>query len=64
MTTEFTVVICYLDLLTDYTVRAGDARIAASKGLKLFAKASSYVGPLYRNLSLRPGQSLTVCVTR
>ena len=48
----------------NYVVRAGDARVAATKGLKLFAMASSYTGPLYRRLTLRPDQLLTVSVTR
>lgn len=75
MTTEFEVIVRYwnhgvpasYDKGYDerkYVVRAGDARIAATKGLKLFSKASSYTGPLYRSLTLRDGQVLVVTVTR
>jgi hypothetical protein len=67
MTTEFRVSVAYLGnvhKVRDYTVRAGDARVAASAGLKRFAKAPSYASRLYDDLGLRPGQSLTVVVTR
>lgn len=69
MTTEFKVVVRYWNRDGSCeegvcVVRAGDARVAATKGLKRFAKASSYTGPLYRKLTLRPDQLLTVSVTR
>jgi hypothetical protein len=69
VTTEFKVVVRYWQERfgyqeRSYVVRAGDARVAATKGLKLFAMASSYTGPLYRRLTLRPDQVLTVSVTR
>lgn len=67
MRNEFRVSVAYfgdLRSVHDYTVNAGDARVAAQKAMKLFAKAPRWKCRMYDDLPLRPGQALTIVVSR
>ena len=68
MTKEYRVSIYYkreiVHQANEYTVKAGDARIAATKGLKKFALSDSFTGPKYHTVPLLPGDGLSIIVTR
>ena len=63
MTKQYRVTVFYLGNPRDLTVRAGDARIAAEKGLKEYARISVHSYG-YRPILLPPGGSLTINVVR